>query len=268
MTKRETAVVLGNGRSRLEFDLDEIKNHAFTIGCNAIYRDWTPDVLVATDVQISAEVVKSGYTIHNDCYFRHWDMRVPTTHKEMVLGAFNKDNTSVVDFSGDEPEVVITGLSAIDSDCNALPYAVVYAVGVPSGDKSKDLNTIECDMPNKETMEFVGPNAVDAACQMGYKRVVLLGFDLASQKKINNIYAGSDHYRQADDEENEKMPQSAMEMARVFRENPNVEFVDINSHDRPLMWENTANYRNVICLQTKFLIPLLTSDVSSPIIRA
>lgn len=266
MTKIKTAVVLGNGRSRLKFDLDEIKKHAFTVGCNAIYRDWSPDVLVATDVEISAEVVKSGYTKENVCYFRHWSMRVPLTHKDLVLSSFKKDDTVFVDYSDNQEEVVITGLSCIDSECNALPYSVVYAVGVPAGDKSKDLNTIECDMPNKETLEFVGPNAVDAACHLGYRRVVMLGFDLFTQTKTNNVYSGTNLYRKTDEDENEKMPQSASEMVRVFRENPDVEFIDINAHERPAAWYSTANYTNTVCLQTKFLIPLLTNEVSSPII--
>jgi len=40
--------VLGNGRSRLEISLDDLKKHGRVYGCNALYRDFIPDVLIAT----------------------------------------------------------------------------------------------------------------------------------------------------------------------------------------------------------------------------
>ena len=43
------SICLGNGNSRNEFDLDELKKYGTVIGSNAIYRDFTPDILVALD---------------------------------------------------------------------------------------------------------------------------------------------------------------------------------------------------------------------------
>lgn len=56
------AFVLGNGKSRLTYDLHELKLRGKVYGCNALYRDFTPDVLVATDTPMATEIEQSGYT--------------------------------------------------------------------------------------------------------------------------------------------------------------------------------------------------------------
>ena len=38
---------LGNGESRLEINLEDLRPHGKIYGCNALYRDFIPDVLVA-----------------------------------------------------------------------------------------------------------------------------------------------------------------------------------------------------------------------------
>lgn len=52
-------VVLGNGPSRLFIDPEDIP--FFTIGCNAIYRDFSPDLLVVADGPMQQEIIDSGY---------------------------------------------------------------------------------------------------------------------------------------------------------------------------------------------------------------
>lgn len=62
--------VLGNGRSRLGLNLDSLKTAGKVFGCNALYRDFSPDVLVATDPGISKEIELSGYPENNVFYTR------------------------------------------------------------------------------------------------------------------------------------------------------------------------------------------------------
>ena len=64
------SICLGNGNSRKEFDLDELKKYGTVIGSNAIYRDFTPDILVALDSRMSHEIYRSGYCSNNISYFR------------------------------------------------------------------------------------------------------------------------------------------------------------------------------------------------------
>lgn len=61
------AFVFGNGLSRLEVNIELCKNYGKIYGCNAMYRDFTPDVLVATDRPISEAIQNAG--IPGKCKF-------------------------------------------------------------------------------------------------------------------------------------------------------------------------------------------------------
>jgi hypothetical protein len=56
------AFVLGNGVSRQAVDLNQLKALGTTYGCNAIYREFVPDVLVSTDTPISERIQHEGYS--------------------------------------------------------------------------------------------------------------------------------------------------------------------------------------------------------------
>ena len=55
MGKESNVFVLGNGTSRLRFDLEKLREHGFIYGCNAIYRDFIPDKLFAVDTAMIKE---------------------------------------------------------------------------------------------------------------------------------------------------------------------------------------------------------------------
>jgi hypothetical protein len=72
-----TAVVIGNGTNRLGFDLQNLKKASGllgsrtvqTYGCNALYRDFTPDFLVAVGNNgIVDQIADGGYTNENIVY--------------------------------------------------------------------------------------------------------------------------------------------------------------------------------------------------------
>ena len=65
-----TAFVLGNGQSRLAIDLNQLKSYGKIYGCNALYRNFTPDVLVASDPEIAREIQLSNYAMQNIFYTR------------------------------------------------------------------------------------------------------------------------------------------------------------------------------------------------------
>jgi hypothetical protein len=75
------ALILGNGPTRLGMDLNVIKNHKAgirgrsrlqTYGCNALYRDFAPDFLVATGAQIVSEISDSDYCTDHIVYANAW----------------------------------------------------------------------------------------------------------------------------------------------------------------------------------------------------
>lgn len=65
-----TAFILGNGRSRQAVDPLALKPHGPVYACNAIYREFTPDVLVSTDRPISEAIQNSGYSLKNRFHTR------------------------------------------------------------------------------------------------------------------------------------------------------------------------------------------------------
>lgn len=64
------AFVLGNGKSRLLINPEDLARVGRVYGCNALYRDFTPHVLVATDPGITAEIESSGYPLKHAFYTR------------------------------------------------------------------------------------------------------------------------------------------------------------------------------------------------------
>jgi len=58
------AFVLGNGTSRKSINLENLKSKGTVYGCNAIYREFEPDYLIAVDTKMILEINKSGFQ-HN-----------------------------------------------------------------------------------------------------------------------------------------------------------------------------------------------------------
>lgn len=56
--------VLGNGTSRIGVDLNTLRLNGKIYGCNALYRDYDPDYLVAVDPKMIFELQESKYQLH------------------------------------------------------------------------------------------------------------------------------------------------------------------------------------------------------------
>lgn len=64
------AFVLGNGVSRAAVNLHVLKELGPIYGCNALYREFAPTVLVSTDKPISQKIQEDGYANSNKMYTR------------------------------------------------------------------------------------------------------------------------------------------------------------------------------------------------------
>lgn len=67
-TSAGTAFVIGNGTSRSTIDIDKLHNHGIVFGCNGLYRQHTPDYLIAVDVKMILEINREGYNVHNEVW--------------------------------------------------------------------------------------------------------------------------------------------------------------------------------------------------------
>ena len=60
--KQHNIIVVGNGISRKDIDLWQLKEDHIVYGCNAVYREFQPDILFCVDDRICNEIHVSGYS--------------------------------------------------------------------------------------------------------------------------------------------------------------------------------------------------------------
>jgi len=81
----KTAFVLGNGTSRSSIDPVNLKSLGKVYGCNALYRTFNPDYLVAVDVKMVLEINKAGFQHKNQV----WTNPNKTYHRMKNLNFFS-----------------------------------------------------------------------------------------------------------------------------------------------------------------------------------
>ncbi len=122
------AIVLGNGRSRLAVDPAKLKDHAPVYACNGIYREFTPDVLIATDLPIATAIQESGYALKHRFY---------TRKPQEGLGAQRLHNAYRGFSSG--PNAV--GQACLDG------FTRIFMLGFDLGTTNGQFNNIYADTP-------------------------------------------------------------------------------------------------------------------------
>ena len=65
------ACVIGNGTSRKQFDLHCINATMKTYGCNALYREFVPDVLISMDIFMVCEIIENDIHRQSKFYTQH-----------------------------------------------------------------------------------------------------------------------------------------------------------------------------------------------------
>lgn len=229
--KKSRAFVFGNGESRRNLDVEFFKRYGTTIGCNAMYRDSRPDILVATDTGITSEIVNGDYIYDNTCYFKGWNL-LPIEMAPVFAESMETEHVvNNVDPEKDDSLVVIGQHDQFDNESDRQWGGVTYLMGIDSErSKARDLKDIKCDVlypetSQRESYEFVGPQAADLASKF-VDNVYLIGFDLFRKGKesINNIYKGTKNYQPRDSHENPRLARSVIELCDVFHRNPKINF--------------------------------------------
>jgi len=213
----DSVFVLGNGPSRKNIDISKLDGTV--IGCNACYRDFTPDVICATDAGIISDIIESGY--EGQCYFTHnsWNLLPEEAYDSLANGT---EHTTYRRFDS-EYFVYISGLAA-----NCI-QTKSYIIWVPKGmeNKIKNMN-YEYSGEGQST----GAAAVYVACRdftcNDYEKVYLLGFDHKSNK-YDNLYANTPHYYKSDEETWGSTHRGwTKELLKIMTEFPNIEFYWVN----------------------------------------
>ena len=213
----DTVFVLGNGPSRENIDPNSLPG--LVIGCNACYRDFTPDVICATDAGIIGDIIESGYD--GQCYFTHnsWNLLPEEAYDSLANGT---EHTTYRRFDS-EYFVYISGLAANCIETKS------YIIWVPKGmeNKIKNMN-YEYSGEGQST----GAAAVYVACRdftcNDYEKVYLLGFDHKSNK-YDNLYANTPHYYNSDHGSWKSTHEGwTKELLKIMTEFPALQFVWVN----------------------------------------
>jgi hypothetical protein len=129
------AFVLGNGVSRKGIDLNLLKLQGRIYGCNALYREFTPDVLVATDKPIATHIQESGYALANEFYTRK---PVPGTGAKLLIPEYQGYSSG--------PNAL--GLAASHG------YVHIYLLGFDMGPNNNHFNNIYADTEFYKTSAY------------------------------------------------------------------------------------------------------------------
>ena len=214
----EKVFVLGNGPSRK--NIDPSKLDGTVIGCNACYRDFTPDVICATDAGIMSDIIESGYD--GQCYFTHnsWNLLPEEAYDSLANGT---EHTTYRRFDS-EYFVYISGLAA-----NCI-QTKSYIIWVPKGMENKIKNIGE------EVLEWsTGTSALHIACRdftcNDYEKVYLLGFD-HHNNYYDNIYTDTEHYFSKDSKRVDGWKAEYnnwdKQIFKVIEEHPALQFIWVN----------------------------------------
>ena len=237
---------IGNGTSRDGFDLERLRTHGLIYGCNALYRDFTPDVLCAVDQGIMHEIYQSGYCNENEAYFRDWT-KVPAHHYEMMLYAGlrqtevdevkNKWDGLYENERGNATEFVMHGSNMAgivgiirqkgDQYEKYINKSYAYVSWQKPGDKAHSI--VEMMDKDKDLGWACGAMSGYIAIKKEKpKELYLIGHDLKSNNnKVNNLYAGTRHYVT---KEHAPTPHInwIQQWSQVFMDNPDINFFKVN----------------------------------------
>ena len=250
---------IGNGESRKDFNLDLLKPHGKIYGCNALYREYTPDVLVSVDHGIMHEIYQSGYCYKNDTWFRDWTTVPDHMYESMVYAGLtkidieelNKWHIKNENTRTDEKEFVmhganLSGLVTIlkqnkDKFQKRISQNVLCVSWIKENDKAKNIMDI---MPNNRDLGWAaGPTSGYIAVKKeNPTKVYLIGHDLNSTTgKVNNLYKGSKYYVIP-----EHGPTPSVnwvtQWKQLFTQNPHINFYKVNTNMKGEDRVNTKIY--------------------------
>ena len=242
---------IGNGESRKGFDLETLRKHGTIYGCNALYRDFMPDVLTAVDHGIMHEIYHAGMAQKIPCYFRDWT-KVPAMMYDHVIksGITDEDfelikskNGIKENDRGDCKEFVYHG-AALKGTVNVIKkdgdlsktninLSQMKISWIPEVDYSHSLTDICVENNGKGERRDFGWACGASAGYVAIHReqpteIYMIGHDLHSHNnKINNLYKSTTNYTSA-----ENGPTPAVNWIKqwktLFDWYPNIKFYKIN----------------------------------------
>ena len=215
---------IGNGESRKGFNLEKLRPHGNIYGCNALYRDFMPDILTSVDHGIMHEIYHAGIAQKIPCYFRDWTKVPAMTYESMLMGGITNleeakevlDKVLISNGQGDSQEYVMHGskltgiVKLIKKEPNKftknkiklqkkeINHATIKVSWIKKPDYSHSIADLE-PYPGQKTGDYgwaCGASAgYVAVLNEKPDEVYMIGHDLYSATdKVNNLYKGTKNY--------------------------------------------------------------------------
>ena len=226
------AFLIGNGQSRKGFKFSTIKGRGVIIGCNNLYKDFAPDILVAMDHPVMHSIYQSGYSYTAKCYFRDW-APIPHAHYETMLSGFfpGYRHIRAIRNSGllienqrvGSDSFVLHGYNDKETGKNMVNVSWLTA------DKVKSFTDLVDD--GHTLTRATGPASGYVACKeiAELKEVYLIGHDIYSMSsKFNNIYAGQPFYKSDTHPSQYYLQDWILQWRKLFKLNHWVKFYKVN----------------------------------------
>jgi len=172
------AYILGNGPDR-PTDKTWLSNlEGDTYGCNAMYRDFQPDYLVANDWAMMVEIINSTYA--GDCQFTDFE-ELPMEALEGIKYMPEYETAIHIGEQEDSSSFVFMGHSASNQ------YHIIWL--------DESLRHIVWGLkPQFENMS-TGLCAIQLALETGYDEIDVVGFSGLKDRNYKNIYDGTENYK-------------------------------------------------------------------------
>ena len=242
----KTVFCIGNGQSRSIIDLIKLRPHGKIYGCNALYRDFKPDVLTSVDGPMMHEVYQSGYD--GELWLRDWNPLPGMTYNSVVYANLTpkeidvaKQNFKIYENKrGDKQHYVFHG-SSISGQ-----VGIIRRIAGGEQIEKKQINHTGCYVSwvdihndNTHTLKDLGDRDRGWACgaSSGYvalkqnkdlETLYMVGHDLVSNTDtVNNMYKSTQNYA---DEKNKPIPAVNWinQWQELMNEFPKVKFIKVN----------------------------------------
>jgi hypothetical protein len=132
-----TAFMIGNGKSRLNYNIQKLKDYGTVYGCNALYRDMLPDYLIAVDTPMLKEIVEAGIPSKTNVWTN------PRKHNEQFDVNFFRPGRGWS-----------SGPTALWM-ASEHKHLEIYILGFDYASKDKKLNNVYGSTPNYKDKEAV-----------------------------------------------------------------------------------------------------------------
>ena len=181
----DKAFILGNGPDR-PTDIKWLNNlEGDTYGCNAIYRDFEPNFLVANDFPMMLEIMNSTYT--GLCHFTDFE-ELPRVALEGIKYMPEYETAIHIGEQDDSNSFVFMGSSMGESGpLHQTQWHIIWL--------DESLRHLTWGLkPQFESMS-TGLCALQLALETGYDEIDVIGFSGLKDRNYQNIYDGTKNYK-------------------------------------------------------------------------